>query len=372
MEATQACPVLGRTACTVGARRGKGSEGLTRGSRCTPNTATTQSSSAGGQRCPKRKRKRITASGGNSDSSESSFESRHQQSRQEVIQPRQQQTKSSQSKRRGHIRDQCPWQVCDYCQGRHHSSAICRMRIADMRQQEAVRQSGQETLLAWQLPLLRHTGAPLTAPHNHSGLPPHLPSQFIMAPDTSTTWRRHTPVNSELTIVLANVRGFHTNIVELTHRAITRKKADIVFVCGTLNDSIPPSYARVRGYSPWIKKDRSIRGGGVAFCYKECVNVQVVRQFSQLLLTLQERWVPHSSHATKSSDQPWFGPACREGSNNKHQAWKAFKRHPTEGNKRRHRAASLRMRHTQEWASEQWKEDLRRKLRSGQVGTKRW
>ncbi|XP_045105871.1 uncharacterized protein LOC123501228 [Portunus trituberculatus] len=300
-------------------------------------------------------------------------------------------------------------------------------------------------------------------------------------------------------------------------------------MCETfLDDNIPPSYARVRGYSPWIRKDRFTRGGGVAFCYKECVNVQVVesptnmpsdlemlfwkiidsvgrsvlcigcyRPPSQgaaitdyltenldLLLTANqcegviivgdlnphtvhasfntllvvhdlhnhvtfpthvsgssldpvvtdlppsdvqcspldfigtsdhvavitkfhfrrqreenlsrtlwkweatdwgalredlrrtnwgaERWVPHSSHTTKPSDQPWFGPACREASDDKYRAWKAYKRHPTEGNKRRHRAASLRMRHTQEWASEQWKEDLRRKLRGGQVGTKRW
>ena len=30
------------------------------------------------------------------------------------------------------------------------------------------------------------------------------------------------------------------------------------------------------------------------------------------------------------------------------------------------------MRHTQEWAVEQWKANLRGKLRGGQVGTKRW
>ncbi|XP_045131593.1 swi5-dependent recombination DNA repair protein 1 homolog [Portunus trituberculatus] len=144
--------------------------------------ATTQSSSAGRQHRPKRKKRRNTATGRNSDSSESSSERRQQQSRQEVIQARQQQTKCPQCKRQGHTRDQCPRQVCDYCQGRHHSSATCRIRIADVRQQElvqAVRQSGQETLVAlrsvaWQLPLLRHTRAPLTAPHSSS--PPQWPA----------------------------------------------------------------------------------------------------------------------------------------------------------------------------------------------------
>ncbi|MPC46456.1 hypothetical protein E2C01_040176 [Portunus trituberculatus] len=82
-----------------------------------------------------------------------------------------------------------------------------------------------------------------------------------MAPNIPTTWRHHTPVNSELMIVSANVRGFHTNIGEFTHRAITRNKANIVFVCETfLDDNIPPSYARVRNYSAWIRKDCSTWG----------------------------------------------------------------------------------------------------------------
>ena len=371
-----------------------------------------------------------------------------------------------------------------------------------------------------------------------------------MAPGPSTTQYRHKPDNSELTIVSANVRGFHTNIGDLTHSAITRNRADIVFVCETfLDDKIPSSYARVRGYSPWIRKDRSTRGGGVAFCYKERVIVQVVElpanvpsdlemlmlkiidsggknllcigcyrppsqgttlidyltvnldsimtasqcervlivgdlnphtvqhsfntlmvvhdlqnhvtfpthisgssldpvmtdlppsdvqcspldlvgtsdhvavltkvhfrrpreesytrmlwrwdaanwgalrddlrrtdwetvlcgdvdqqvgRLSELLLALQAHWVPHTSHTTKTSDQPWFGPECRVASDTKYRAWVAYKRRPSEGNRQRLREASQRMRHTQEWASEQWKADLRRKLRGGQVGNKRW
>ena len=53
--------------------------------------------------------------------------------------------------------------------------------------------------------------------------------------------------NSELTIVSTNVRGFHTNIVELTHNVITRHRADIVFMFETfLDDNVLPSYARIR------------------------------------------------------------------------------------------------------------------------------
>ncbi|KAK8372850.1 hypothetical protein O3P69_011735, partial [Scylla paramamosain] len=59
---------------------------------------------------------------------------------------------------------------------------------------------------------------------------------------------------------------------------------------------------------------------------------QQVRRLTQLLHALQPRWVPHSDHKTKASDQPWFGPACRSASDAKHRAWRALKRHPTARN----------------------------------------
>lgn len=88
---------------------------------------------------------------------------------------------------------------------------------------------------------------------------------------------RHSHTNSEVRIVSSNVRGFHTNVGELTHRFILKNKADIVFVSETfLDDRVPETYARVKGYSPWIRKDRTTRGGGVALCYKENLNLQVI------------------------------------------------------------------------------------------------
>ena len=67
----------------------------------------------------------------------------------------------------------------------------------------------------------------------------------------------------------ANVRGFHTNVGELTHRFVRMKNADLVFVSETFLDAnVPKSYARIKGYTHWIRKDRSTQGGGVAFCYK--------------------------------------------------------------------------------------------------------
>ena len=98
-----------------------------------------------------------------------------------------------------------------------------------------------------------------------------------MEPPINTTMHHNKPGNNELRIVSANVRGFHTNVGELTHSVI-KQRADIVFVCETfLDDKIPQNYARIRGYSTWVRKDRSTQGGGVAFCHKESLNVQVVK-----------------------------------------------------------------------------------------------
>lgn len=99
---------------------------------------------------------------------------------------------------------------------------------------------------------------------------------------------------------------------------------------------------------------------------------QQVGQFTELLHTLQDRWVPHSTHQAKGSDQPWFGPECRAASDAKYHAWLAFKRHPTAWNRQRHREATNHMRATQGWASNQWVTDLKRKLRGSRVGSKCW
>lgn len=98
-----------------------------------------------------------------------------------------------------------------------------------------------------------------------------------MEPHRIPRQRCYKKTNSEVRIVSANLRGFHTNVGELTHTVIRKISADIVFVCETfLDDRVPANYARVKGYSAWLRKDRNCQGGGVAFCFKESLNVQVV------------------------------------------------------------------------------------------------
>lgn len=72
----------------------------------------------------------------------------------------------------------------------------------------------------------------------------------------------------------ANLRGFHTNILELTYRFVKKSNADIVFVSETfLDDRVPWNSARMTGNSPWIKKNRSTLGRGVAMFYKEALSL---------------------------------------------------------------------------------------------------
>ncbi|KAK4324575.1 hypothetical protein Pmani_004786 [Petrolisthes manimaculis] len=365
---------------------------------------------------------------------------------------------------------------------------------------------------------------------------------------TSGTRRHQGHCERDLKIVSANVRGFHTNVGELTHRFVQANKADIVFVCETfLDNNVTSGYARIKGYSSWVRKDRSTLGGGVALCFKNSLRVvvldtpipadleviiwnvcgdkdvgilcvgcyrppsqgtvlidylltnldrlmtdhhckfviflgdlnqqgiqhsfdsllavfnlqnyvsfpthrsgssidpvvtdlpsheiqcssmgpvgssdheailtkitfkrprdesitrtlwqwesadwcqlrnsleqtdwesvlqgdvdQQVEQFTETLLSVQNRWVSHKQHRTKATDQPWFGPQCCTASNDKYRAWRRYKRHPTRHNRTLLRAATARLVTTQAWAREQWEECLRKKLRGGNVGSKQW
>ena len=75
----------------------------------------------------------------------------------------------------------------------------------------------------------------------------------------------------------ANLRIFTTNVGELTHNVIIKNRADVVFVCETFLDAnVPVNYTSVRGYSTRNRKNPLTLGEGVAFHYKESLNVQEI------------------------------------------------------------------------------------------------
>lgn len=84
--------------------------------------------------------------------------------------------------------------------------------------------------------------------------------------------------NSHLKILSANVRGFRTNIGELTHNMILKTGADIVATTETfLNEHVENTFGKIKGYAHWIRRDRRGReGGGVAICYKNSLQVQTL------------------------------------------------------------------------------------------------
>jgi len=93
---------------------------------------------------------------------------------------------------------------------------------------------------------------------------------------------------------------------------------------------------------------------------------------TKLLMSLQTMYVPNKTYKTKSTDQPWFGNNCRVAAGEKMRAWNRYKRHPTQRNKDVHAMACRRMRATQKWAINRWKEDLRLKFTGRSVGSKAW
>lgn len=82
--------------------------------------------------------------------------------------------------------------------------------------------------------------------------------------------------SEELRILSANVRGLRTNLGDLTNTTL-RNNADIVICCETfLDDSIPPTYGQMQGYTHWYRRDRSGQGGGVAVCHKLGLHIQAL------------------------------------------------------------------------------------------------
>ena len=93
---------------------------------------------------------------------------------------------------------------------------------------------------------------------------------------------------------------------------------------------------------------------------------------TNLLVSLQSKYVPNKTYKAKSWDQPWFGVNCRIAADAKINAWNKLKRHPSRQNKQLHIAACRRMKKTQKWAIKRWKDDLRTKLTGRSVGSKAW
>ena len=81
-----------------------------------------------------------------------------------------------------------------------------------------------------------------------------------------------------LTIISANLRGFQTNVGDLTHSHVLPHSPDIIATTETfLNSTIPDNYGRIGGYSNWFRRDRA-QGtfGGVAVCFRNNLPVQAL------------------------------------------------------------------------------------------------
>ena len=82
----------------------------------------------------------------------------------------------------------------------------------------------------------------------------------------------------QLKVLSAKVRGLCTNIGDLTHNYVLRHSTDIVVVTEPwLNSGVESTFGKIRGCTPWARKDRQERaGGGVAVCFKEAVQTQLL------------------------------------------------------------------------------------------------
>ena len=81
---------------------------------------------------------------------------------------------------------------------------------------------------------------------------------------------------AHLCILSANVRGFQTNLGDLTHSHILPNSPVIIATVETfLNSTVPDNFGQIGGYSKWHRRDR-LHGtfGGIAVCFRNSLQVQ--------------------------------------------------------------------------------------------------
>ncbi|KAK4317989.1 hypothetical protein Pmani_010946 [Petrolisthes manimaculis] len=328
--------------------------------------------------------------------------------------------------RKDHSEEQCPKHLsCEYCQGRFHTERTCRERQADRRHQDliqAVRLGSQETLAvllgaAWRLPSQQLNNTWGTRPTPGVGLCnshyPYPQGGTVLIDYLLTNLDRlMTDHHCKFVIFLGdlNQRGIQHSFDSLlavfnlqnyvsfpTHRSgssidpVVTDLPSHEIQCSSMgpvgssdheailtkitfkrprDESITPTLWQWKS-ADWCQLRNSLEQTDWESVLQGDVDQQV-EQFTETLLSVQNRWVSHKQHRTKATDQPWFGPQCCTASNDKYRAWRRYKRHPTRHNRTLLRAATARLVTTQAWAREQWEECLRKKLRGGNVGSKQW
>ena len=83
---------------------------------------------------------------------------------------------------------------------------------------------------------------------------------------------------SSLRVLSANVRGFRTNVGELTHTFVLKNSVDVVVAVETfLDDRCVTTCDRIPGFSHWIRRDRQGgQGGGIAVCHRNTLQVDAL------------------------------------------------------------------------------------------------
>nr|XP_027209302.1 uncharacterized protein LOC113802849 [Penaeus vannamei] len=135
-------------------------------------------------------------------------------------------------------------------------------------------------------------------PPRTSGLsfPHQCPRQTSTRPKGPGTMSRsgHLDVN-HLRILSANLRGFQTNVGELTHNFVMPNSIDIVATVETsLNDSLPSNFGQIFGFSQWYRRDRiGITFGGIAVCFRKGLGIETlcISHPSHLELMFFRMWI---------------------------------------------------------------------------------
>lgn len=81
--------------------------------------------------------------------------------------------------------------------------------------------------------------------------------------------------SDNLTMLSAHVRGFQTNISDLTHRHVIPHKPNLIATVETfLNPTVSEDFGQISGLSKWHRKKNSGTFGSVTYCFCKALYVQ--------------------------------------------------------------------------------------------------
>ena len=136
---------------------------------------------------------------------------------------------------------------------------------------------------------------------------------------------------SSLRVISANLRGFRTNVGELTHSFVLKNSVDVVVTVDTfLDESCVTICDKISGYSYWVRRDHHAgQEGGIVVFHRDSFQVETLQiNVLDIIEILFSRIILENSYLTEHLDDIIAAHNCQNvmlvGDLNQHLVMRAF------------------------------------------------